>query len=55
MQARLASYREEYQGKFGVDKEGLDMLEEYFEKRPDFVRRQTAEHLAHWETIAVKN
>jgi len=49
MKRRLQAYRNRFEGKLGVNSRGLDMLDEYFEKRPDFIRRQTDEHLDYLE------
>lgn len=52
MQARVEAYRQKFEGKLGVTAQGLDMLDDYFEKRPEFILEQTDRHLAQWEEIA---
>lgn len=48
----LAEYRTKYEGKFGITSESFDMLEDYFERRPAFIKQQTDEHLAYWDNLA---
>jgi len=56
MIARLDQYRAKFEGKFGVTAEGLDMLEEYFKRRPTFIRRQTENLLrAHFDPTPIED